>query len=152
MCCRLDNGGQLRMQQVSYVPWFQRFFLTSCIWWDKEDLQAISQYIYLHCEVKKIITSLLFYKKIFILVTLVVNHCCSPVLPMQCLIVFTLISCKTSHYGNDYLQCHFLSFSDYPVKLQWIRQLKFKNKVFSGCPCYSQHFFFLRYHTLKILR
>ena len=101
MCCRLDN-----------------VFFVNFICSDKDDLQAISQYIYLHCEVKKIITSLLFSQKIFILVTLVANHCCSPMLQTQRLIVFTLISCETSHYGNDYLQCHFLSFSDYPVKLQ----------------------------------
>jgi hypothetical protein len=78
----------------------------------------ISQYIYLHCEIKKIITSLLFSKKIFIQVTLVAKHCCSSMLRTQRLIIFTLISCETSHYGNDYLQCHFLSFSDYLVKLQ----------------------------------
>ena len=52
MCCRLDNDGQLWTQQISHVPWFSTFLLTSCIYLDKEDLQAISQYIYLHCEEK----------------------------------------------------------------------------------------------------
>jgi hypothetical protein len=52
MCCHLDNDGQLRTQQVSHVPWFSTFLLTSCIYLDKEDLQAISQYIYLHLKVK----------------------------------------------------------------------------------------------------
>ena len=126
-------------------------FVISCICWDKEDLQAISQYIYLHCEVKKIITSLLFSKKIFILVTLVTNHCCSPVLRMQCLIVFTLISCETTHYGNDYLQCHFLPFSDYPVKLQWIRQLKYLVVLLVSL-LLTTLFFSFRYHTLNIPR
>ena len=81
-----------------------------------EQKQLVSK----RCLGDLIITSPLFSKKIFILVTLVTNHCCSPMLRMKRLIVFTLflISCETSHYGNDYLQCHFLSFSDYPVKLQ----------------------------------
>ena len=29
MCCRLDNDGQLWTQQISHVPWFSTFLLTS---------------------------------------------------------------------------------------------------------------------------